>query len=85
MDITLPDNCYGLESYGRKFDADKRGHVDLPDDVAASAVKTHRGLISAPAFRLATRRGRRCTACRFLAQVWSTSCPRCGGETQEET
>lgn len=85
MDITLPDNCYGLEmAGGKKYDADRRGHVDVPDEHAKRALKANRGLISAPAYRLGTRRGRRCPSCQFLAQAWSDTCPRCGTDTEEE-
>ncbi|GAA4626887.1 hypothetical protein GCM10023196_036970 [Actinoallomurus vinaceus] len=88
--VTLPPGCYGLQmGDGTKYTA-KPGSTVTVEDRHAGAIKTstngRTGVVSATrSYGLATKAGRWCEPCRFLAQAWATTCPRCGGSTIEET
>lgn len=75
---------------GTRYTARKGTSVTVSDD-HADAVQRYSGgdaaILSAQfrAFAGAGKRlGRWCQACLFLAQAWSVTCPRCGGETVPE-
>jgi hypothetical protein len=89
--VQLPTGCFGLEmADGTKYDSSKLGgYVDVDDRHAGSITTSSNGRVglvstSRPAV-LATRAGRRCPECGFAAQAWTTTCPRCGTQTEEET
>lgn len=88
--VALPPGCSGFTGADGSKDLARKpgGTVELSDDHAARLAGSRNvasGLISLNAgTRLATKAGRRCPACRFLAQGWSAECPRCGGATVPE-
>ena len=89
--VTLPPGCYGLqmESDGREFNARPGGTVHIPDEYSGELSQSNaarNGMITVGLrANLGGRRGRPCTGdrCRFIAQVWSENCPRCGSLTGE--
>jgi hypothetical protein len=74
---------------GTKYAGKPGGHVTVSDEHAPHIRRQtggDAGLTGHGSFRsfMGTRAGRWCAACRFLAQAWSTSCPRCGAATIPE-
>lgn len=82
MQVRLPAGCEGLNlEDGTRYTARKGGTVTVSDEHAA-AVQAYSGgdaAILNGQFRMfgGTKTGRWCPACRFLAQAWSKTCPRC--------
>ena len=80
--VQLPPGCEGrnLED-GTRYDARKGGAVTVADEHAAAVQRFSGGdaAILNGSFRMfgGTKTGRWCPACRFLAQAWSRTCPRC--------
>ena len=88
--VNLPAGCGGFTSAdGSRYDAKPGTSVELSDVQAARLAKSQHasiGMITLnPGTRLATKGGRRCVPCHFLAQSWSVVCPRCGKDTEEES
>lgn len=86
--VQLPKGCYGLEmADGSTYNGKPGGHVDVDDRHAASintSTNGQLGLVSSTRYlSIGTRVGRRCPACQFHAQAWSTTCPRCGTTTED--
>lgn len=85
MRLTVPKGCVGVEMRGgTKYDASRTGTVDLPDHHAARALANQKDLLGKPSTAIGTKAGRRCPGCRFLAQAWTRTCPRCGTTTVAE-
>ena len=89
--IPLPPGNAGLRMQdGTRYRADKEGGTVTVSDEHAPHVRREvggdAGLVGYGAFRsfMGTKAGRWCISCRFLAQNWSLSCPRCGGDTIPE-
>ena len=89
--IPLPPGNAGLRMEdGTHYPADKEGGTVTVSDEHAPHVRREvggdAGLVGYGAFRsfMGTKAGRWCISCRFLAQNWSLSCPRCGGDTIPE-
>jgi hypothetical protein len=74
---------------GTNYTGKPGGHVNVSDEHAPfirRQVGGDAGLTGHGSFRsfMATKAGRWCAPCRFLAQAWSKTCPRCGGDTIPE-
>ena len=88
--VSLPPGCYGLKVRGMGKTPNVRpgSSVTVTDEQARAIKKSPNGqlgIVSAgQSLAIATKKGRWCGACRFLAQSWSVACPRCGGATTEE-
>ena len=89
--IPLPPGNAGLRMQdGTHYPADREGDTVTVSDEHAPHVRREvggdAGLVGYGAFRsfMGTKAGRWCISCRFLAQNWSLSCPRCGGDTIPE-
>jgi hypothetical protein len=88
--VNLPPGCSGLQmTDGTNYTGKPGGHVNVADEHAPHIrreVGGDAGLVGHGSFRTfaGTRDGRWCPPCRFLAQAWSRSCPRCGGDTVPE-
>jgi hypothetical protein len=86
--FTLPPGCQGFTTAGGEtLRPNSNGTITLEDHHAsrlkASAHKSI-GLVTSQSFRLGTKTGRWCSACKRLWQAWSATCPRCGDETHAE-
>lgn len=87
----LPPGCSSLRMEdGTRYKARKaggfvnvsEGHADAINRLSGNG---DAGLVTAKGHHfLGTKAGRWCEPCRFLAQGWSTECPRCGGATVPE-
>lgn len=89
MRVQLPPGCYGLSgANGEKKTARAGTSVVVSDETAARIRRGDNaklGIIRADQpLSFGTKRGRRCTSCRFLGHAWSVTCPRCGSPTEEE-
>lgn len=87
--VALPPGCYGLDLPGGQKVTGKPGSTVTVEDHQAKLINkssnAHYGIVSSGlSYTVGTRHGRRCVSCHFLAQSWSTTCPRCGEETTEE-
>lgn len=88
--INMPPGCYGVRFKGVKEPVNSRpgGHIDVSDEQARAIMRSSNGQLGIISGRelvaIATKAGRWCRPCRFLAQSWSTECPRCGGPTEKE-
>lgn len=87
--VLLPPGCYGTKfPDGTRYTARPGTAVTVEDHHAAqigTSIHAAPGVLSANrSYGIATKAGRWCRPCRFLAQSWSTECPRCGGLTIEE-
>lgn len=89
--VNLAPGCSGFQMEdGSHYKAGRPGgHVDVEDHHAPYinrlAGNGDAGLLSAKGRHfLGTKKGRWCATCRFLAQGWSTVCPRCGRPTVPE-
>lgn len=81
--------CYGIKMEdGTVYKGRPGKAVEVEDHHARAISKSSNGKLgivsSSVALGIGTRLGKRCTTCGFLAQGWSSSCPRCGGEVLEE-
>lgn len=92
--LLLPPGCYGVQAGegGKQYNGKPGGVVTIDErDVPkiASSTAGRNGLLTANrTYGIGTRAGRLCTdehgtGCRFLAQAWSETCPKCGSATQE--
>jgi hypothetical protein len=85
--VQLPDGCSGLDmANGRKYTAAKAGGTIEVSGADAKFIDTsfygQTGIMAgAQSLTIGTKAGRWCEPCRFLAQAWSVTCPRCGAET----
>jgi len=87
-DVYLPAGCNLVNDKG-KYTAKEGDKVTVSDGVARQIAER----TTAPgrtttfygAVHIGTRKGRRCLDCGFLGQVWSITCPRCEGDTKEES
>ena len=85
--VALPKGCYGVEfPGGQKFNANKRGVVDVPDKLAKQ-IKTstvgegNLGVISSlerQGLGHNIEGGRACPTCAFRGFKWQKTCPRDG-------
>jgi hypothetical protein len=88
--VNLPPGCAGLRMEdGTHYTGREGGHVTVADEHAPHIrreVGGDAGLTGHGSFRsfMGTKDGRWCSRCRFLAQSWSTLCPRCGEPTVPE-
>jgi hypothetical protein len=86
--VQLPPGCGGFTcADGTRYDTKPGGSVVLEDrhaDALAKSQHSSIGLVTKGATAIGTRNGRWCQPCRFLAQAWSATCPRCGGPTIPE-
>lgn len=85
--VAVPNNSLGIEmADGTKYD-NQGGYVDVADHHAPyinTSLNGRQGFLSTTRFTaIGTRRGRRCPGCRFHAQAWSETCPRCNTPTEE--
>lgn len=87
-EVTLPPGCYGIEmGDGTKYDANRQGRVTVSDEHAPyikSSQNGQLGIVSPRGLTFGTKKGRRCAPCARLWNAWSTTCPRCGQETEDE-
>ena len=85
--VQLPDGCTGLDmADGRRYTAAKAGGQVEVSGADARYIGTsfygQSGIMAgSQSLTLGTKKGRWCDPCRFLAQAWSDTCPRCGAET----
>jgi hypothetical protein len=84
-----PGNSGFTMEDGSHYQSRPGGHVDVEDRHAPAINRMlgngDAGLLSATGRHfIGTKAGRWCAPCRFLAQGWSTECPRCGGPTVPE-
>jgi hypothetical protein len=83
VQISLPDGCRGFNMQdGTAYHDRGSGSVTVSDEHAAAVrrqVGGDAGLTGHGGFRAfsGTRNGRYCPECRFLANSWSKTCPRC--------
>jgi hypothetical protein len=86
--VTVPDGCRRLDMEdGTRYRAGAGGHVEVSSEHEAALRRGwygQSGVISGQSFTLGTKTGRWCGACRRAWQAWSTTCPRCHGETVPE-
>jgi hypothetical protein len=86
--VNMPPGCYGLKIGSKEYNAKPGGTVDVPPEAAAQIARSSNGKLGIvsgrPKVAIATKGGRWCQACRFLAQSWSAACPRCGQQTAPE-
>lgn len=79
--LSVPPGCTGVElPTGQKYDADRRGHVDVPDRAEKFALSTNLAKTGVIAKRVTTLRvgpSRFCPACGFEGFRFQTTCPRC--------
>lgn len=82
--LHLPRHSTGVDHWdGRSFSADSRGHVTVPDDVAAdfrrNGVLRHYDVTLGGTAFSSSAAG--CTTCNFNPWPWQVvdgHCPRCG-------
>lgn len=67
--------CAGVDVAGRRFRADRKGQVDVPDHLVRTLKRN--GELFAPANAPMGVRGFVCEACGFHALI--RTCGRCGG------
>lgn len=83
--VQLPPGCSGLQfTDGTNYTGKPGGHVNVAEEHAPFVrrqVGGDAGLVGHGSFRTfaATKAGRYCPACHFLANSWSAECPRCLG------
>jgi hypothetical protein len=83
--VNLPPGCSSLRMQdGTRYSGREGGHVTVADEHAPHVrreIGGDAGLVGHGSMRvfLGTRDGKWCASCRFLAQKWAASCPRCGG------
>jgi hypothetical protein len=88
--VNLPPGAYGVKFAGAGTTPNVRpgSSVQITDEQARMIKKSSNGelgiISGSQAMALGTKAGRWCQPCRFLAQAWSTQCPRCGGPTEKE-
>lgn len=88
--VNLPPGCSGFTMQdGTQYRGREGGSVTVADGHAPyiqRQVGGDAGLVGSAAFRqfTGTKNGRWCQGCRFLAQHWSTACPKCGEDTIPE-
>jgi hypothetical protein len=87
----LPPGCSSLRMEdGTQYKAARPGgHVEVADHHARAINQTggngDAGLVSAKGWHyLGTKRGRVCPSCRWVWNVWTTECRRCGVATEPE-
>jgi len=85
--MTLPEGCAGLTmSDGRRYDADRRGRVEVADR-HVDDIRSHYGALGlidvADPKVLGTKATAWCLSCRPTRawQVWTTHCRVCGNPT----
>lgn len=90
--LHLPPHALGVdhEASGRSYRADHRGHVTVPDDVAAdfrrNGVLRHYDVTLGGTTFSSDAAG--CPTCRFVPWEWTVidgRCPRCGSAMTEES
>ena len=90
VQVQLPPGCSGFNfTDGASYSGRPGGHVNVSDEHAPFVrrqVGGDAGLVGHGSFRsfAATKAGRWCPSCRFLANAWSRECPRCGEPTIPE-
>lgn len=83
VQVQLPPGCSGFNfTDGTSYTGKPGGHVNVADEHAPFIRRQtggDAGLTGHGGFRsfMATKAGRWCPACRFLANSWSLACPRC--------
>ena len=83
VEVQLPPGCSGLQlTDGTNYTGKPGGHVTVSDEHAPYVRRQtggDAGLTGHGTFRsfMATKAGRWCPVCRFLANAWSRTCPRC--------
>jgi hypothetical protein len=89
--VNLPPGCSGFQVGGTHYEDRPGGHVDVADHDAPAVNRMlgngDAGLLSAKGRHyIGTKKGRRCTGCGRLWNVWSLTCPRevCGAPTEPE-
>jgi hypothetical protein len=88
--VNLSPHCYGVKdaATGKKINGKPGGTITVSDETAKRITRSSNGQLGiisgGESLAIGTKTGRRCTACGFLAQAWSESCPRCGGVTEKE-
>lgn len=79
--VQLPPGCGGFTTAdGTRYDAKPGTSVVLEDRHASALAKSQHssiGLVTAPSYRLGTKKSRWCPDCGFHAQAWTQACPRC--------
>lgn len=88
--VQLPPGCAGFRCTDGSVYSAKAGTSVVIEDRHAKALSKSQhqsiGLVKAgESFALGTRRGQVCDACSRTWQAWSLQCPKCGGETREDT
>lgn len=81
MQVRVPDQCYGLQTYdGKKHDADKRGLVTLDDRYRRDiklANKDWDGIAPAEGVMFRSSADDPACECGFVPWPWQDECPRC--------
>ncbi len=88
--VNLPPGCRSLRMEdGTRYRASREGGFVNVSEAHAAAINAMpgngtAGLVSAQPGQYAAvgGPGRNCTACRFKAYAWTTTCPRCGSATE---
>lgn len=86
--VNLPPGCSGFDCKdGTRYYTKKGGSVEVSDD-HAQAINTgqfgEKGFITATnALSFGTKKGRSCSGCHRVWNVWNHTCPKCGRPTEE--
>jgi hypothetical protein len=74
---------------GSKYTANPGDYVNVSEAHAKTISKSWYGksgvMSGGQRLSFGTKKGRYCTECRRLWNAWNSECPRCGGETIDET
>jgi hypothetical protein len=91
MRVSLPPGCTGIDfADGRRYNADRRGSVQVADRHADTISKSwYQGsgvIVAREQHHLGTRQGRWCRSCQpaRLWNAWNKVCGRCGAATTLE-
>jgi len=81
--FTVQNNgAYGIELPGGiKYDADRGGHIDVPNDAHAAAIKSSKNTkvqwIGETPWTFEGAKDNTCPQCAFNAFAFTAICPRC--------
>lgn len=88
MKVSVQPGCVGITTRdGKTFDADRRGHVDVPDHYShevKNCTTARLGVISDASGTIhiasSDKPERFCPTCHFNPWPWQTQCPRDGAK-----
>jgi hypothetical protein len=82
--VTVPDRkCVGFTVGGRKYDADRRGRIQVENPQHAAAIRRALGDSARAVTGFDGAPGRACPGCGFHAFAFTVTCPRCGQVLKE--